>query len=114
METKICRNCNKEKKLSEFRTRPTGFTLNQCRQCENEMNKQRRLLKQKPQMFNVKTKSGKSVKASLKPIKGGRITTSPKTKKVLYFDGTVNRDNARVAFSAFANIPRTGISYQKV
>lgn len=113
-ETKVCRRCGEEKDLMAFRTRPTGFTLNQCRKCENEMNKERRSKKQKPQFLIVTTKRGKEIQASTTPIKGGRVTLSPNTEKVLYFNESVSRDDARLALSTYADVPRTGISFQKV
>ena len=113
-ETKKCTRCKKDKELDEFRLRPTGFRLNQCRECENEMNKERRLKKQKPQVLVVKTKRGQEVMCSVTPIEGGRKISSPETDKVLYFENTVSRDTARVAFAAYAGISRTGMSYEKV
>lgn len=98
-----------------FRARPNGFVLNQCKTCESEMGKTRRLGKEKTSpIINITTKSGKVVEASTKEIVNGRMTTSPNTNKVLYFEPNVSRDVARVAFSAYANIPRTGICYQPV
>jgi hypothetical protein len=119
VDKKVCKRCGVEKNIKMFRTRSFGFTLNQCRQCEGELNKERRLKKQttvveEPQVITITTKSGKTVEASLKPIEGGRMTTSPKTDKVLYFNTTVSRDAARLAFSTFAEIERTGINFQKV
>lgn len=114
METKICRRCEKEKELDKFRLRPTGFRLNQCRECENEMNKERRLKKKQPQIMKVTTKRGKEVMCSVTPIEGGKKISSPQTDKVLYFENTIDRDTARVAFAAYADITRTGMSYEKV
>jgi len=116
MKKKICRRCGDEKKLSAFRTRPSGFTLNQCRQCENEMGKERRLkkLNAEPTIITVTTKRGKMVEASVTPIEGGCMVTSPNTDKVLYFNSTIDRDTARVAFSAFAEVVRTGMKFQKL
>lgn len=114
METKICKRCGEEKPLSDFRTRPFGFTLNQCRKCESEMNKARRAKPVVTEVITITSKSGKVVTASTTPIPGGRMTTSPLTNKILYFEPTVTRDEARVAFSTFANIDRTGIKFEKV
>jgi hypothetical protein len=120
METKICTKCIRDLELDKFRTRPSGFTLNQCRECESAMGKARRdaakgnVTMAVSQFITVTTKSGKSVAASLTPISGGRMTTSPNTDKVLYFSPNTNRDTARVAFSAYANVSRTGITYKTV
>jgi NMD protein affecting ribosome stability and mRNA decay len=120
VEMKVCRRCERELELDKFRTRPSGFTLNQCRECESALGKARREAKKGnvtmvvSQNITVTTKSGKSVNASLTPIPNGRKASSPLTEKVLYFDSTVNRDTARVAFSAYANVSRTGITYQPV
>lgn len=114
MKTKTCLRCKTEKKMDEFRTRPNGFTLNQCKKCEAELGKERRMKKMKPQLLTITSKSGKTIEASTTPIKGGRITTSPNTNKVLYFNTNVSRDAARVAFSTFAKIVRTGIKFEMV
>lgn len=120
MEKKICTKCKRDLELEKFRTRPSGFTLNQCRECESAMGKARREAAKGnvtiavPQFITVTTKSGKSVAASLTPIAGGRMTTSPLTEKVLYFSPEINRDSARVAFSAYANVSRTGITYKTI
>lgn len=104
--------------MKEFRTRPNGFTLNQCRKCEAELGKSRRVIKTvgniEDEVLSIISKSGKTVLASIVPIVGGRMTTSPLTDKVLYFNPTVTRDEARVAFSTFAEIVRTGIKFEKV
>ena len=111
--TKICTRCKQEKPIEDFRKRPFGFILNQCKKCENEMNKERRVKKISTEVLII-TKSGREVKASTTPILGGRMTTSSKTDKVLYFDPMVNRDTARMAFSNFAGVERTGVNYQKI
>jgi len=116
---KECRRCHKTKPIDQFRKRPNGFTLNQCRECEGELGKLRRLAKQAtvPEVspiISITTKSGKVVQASTQPITGGRKATSPLTDKILYFDPTVNRDTARVAFSAYANVLRTGINFKTI
>ena len=118
-DEKECRRCHDVKPIEKFRSRPNGFTLNQCRDCESELGKIRRLAKQAtvPEVspiISITTKSGKVVQASTQPITGGRKATSPHTEKVLYFDPTVNRDTARIAFSAYANVLRTGVSYQSI
>lgn len=112
MEKKVCKRCGDDLELKMFRTRPNGFTLNQCRKCEGELAKERRLKKSEPKFISVTTKSGKLVEASINPIVGGRMASSPNSDKVLYFNPTVNRDTARVAFSAFANVQRTGIIFK--
>jgi hypothetical protein len=106
---KVCKRCGVVKGIEMFRTRPNGFTLNQCRKCEAELGKERRVKKIQPEVLSVTTKSGKEIEASLSPITGGRKATSPNTDKVLYFNPNVGRDAIRVAFSSFANVPRTGI-----
>ena len=65
-------------------------------------------------MITITSKSGKVIEASATPIKGGRITRSDNTNKVLYFGKNISRDAARIAFSTFANIERTGIKFEKV
>ena len=118
VEFKECRRCHIEKPIEDFRTRPSGFTLHQCRKCEGEMGKERRAKKVagdlEQEVLSIISKSGKTVLASIVPIVGGRITTSPLTDKVLYFNPTVTRDEARVAFSTFAGVTRTGIKFEKV
>ena len=112
---KICRRCGKSKDISMFRARPKGFILNQCRACESELGKVRRLAKVGVSPFvTITTKSGKAVEASTNLIAGGRMTTSPNTDKVLYFGSNIDRDTARVAFSAYANVSRTGITFKPV
>ena len=108
---KVCRKCDELKPIGEFRTRTSGFILNQCKDCEKELIKARRTKVVFPSLINITTKSGKVIVASIEVIPGGRITTSDKTEKVLYFDKSVNRDTARLAFSTYANIDRTGITY---
>jgi hypothetical protein len=115
---KKCTCCGETKPIGEFRTRPFGFTLNQCKKCEGAMNKARRLAKKAAVETNpivtITTKSGKVVEAYTKPIAGCKKATSPNTDKVLYFGSDVTRDTARVAFSTYANVVRTGITYQPV
>ena len=112
---KICRRCGNSKDISMFRARPKGFILNQCRACESDLGKARRLTRVGVSPFvSITTKSGRAVEASTNQIAGGRMTTSPNTDKVLYFGANIDRDTARIAFSAFANVPRTGITFQKV
>ena len=111
---KVCRKCGQLKPISEFRPRTSGFILNQCKDCEKELSKERRNKVVIPSVINITTKSGKVIVASIEVIPGGRITTSDKTEKVLYFDKNVNRDTARLAFSTYANIDRTGITYTAV
>ena len=106
---KVCRRCGETKPIEMFRARSFGFILNQCKSCEKELGKIRRESKN---VLSITTRSGKIVKASLKPIKGGRITTSHLSDKVLYFDSSINRDLARIAFSAYADVPRTGIQFK--
>ena len=113
-EKKVCRRCEIDKLIEEFRTRASGFVLNQCKSCENELSKLRRVKPLVPELVKVTTKSGKEIEASVKPILGGHKTISPNTDKVLYFAPEINRDMARVAFSSFANIPRTGIQFQSI
>lgn len=108
---KECRRCHKVKPIEDFRKRPFGFTLNQCKDCESEMNKLRAQAKKNvPQ--TITTKSGVVITAYLKPIKNCRVAASPNTDKVLYFEPEVSRDHARLALSTYANITRTGITYQ--
>ncbi len=45
LEEKECRRCHAVKKIEEFRTRPNGFTLNQCKECESELGTIRRVAK---------------------------------------------------------------------
>jgi len=112
---KTCRRCGKTLDISMFRARPHGFVLNQCRSCESELGKVRRLAKAGVSpLITVTTKSGVKVEASTNQIPGGRMTTSPNTDKVLYFGSDINRDTARMAFSAFANVTRTGITFKPV
>lgn len=114
-DEKVCRRCGDLKAIEEFRTRPSGFTLNQCRKCEGELGKIRRAAKTEVSpIITITTKSGVNIEASTKPIAGGRMTSSPLTDKVLYFSHDMNRDKARLAFSTYANIVRTGISFQHV
>jgi len=115
-EEKECRRCHVTKPIDQFRKRPHGFILNQCKDCEGELGKLRRLSKQsiESSFVSITTKSGKVVQASTQPINGGRKATSPLTEKVLYFDPTVNRDTARIAFSAYANVLRTGINFKSI
>ena len=112
-DEKVCRRCGKNKPIEEFRKRPSGFVLNQCKTCESELGAARRESKTIT-VISITTKSGKLVEASMKQIEGGRKTTSPNTDKVLYFNSDVDRDTARIAFSAYADVPRTGIQYQLV
>jgi len=112
-EEKICRRCGKLLPISMYRTRTSGFILNQCKNCESELNKNRRTSKTEVSaLIQVITKSGKIIEASTKPIIGGRMTKSPLTDKVLYFGQETNRDTARLAFSTFAEIERTGITFE--
>jgi hypothetical protein len=112
VKTKICTKCGGEKVESEFRTHKSGFVLNQCKECERAATKARRLAKATASeltLVTVVTKSGKEIEASTKPLAGGRKASSPLSDKVLYFASGVTRDTARIAFSAFANVPTTGI-----
>lgn len=117
---KECTRCHKVKKIEDFRTRPFGFTLNQCKECESEMNKERAAAKRAAKkeaeaaVVTITTKSGVVVQASTLPINGGRKAASPLSDKVLYFGPDVNRDKARLAYSVYANVVRTGITYQTV
>ena len=112
---KTCRRCGKSLDIEMFRLRPSGFRLNQCRGCESELGKVRRLAKVEVSPFvSITTKRGKTVEASMTAIAGGRMTTSPKSTKVLYFSSDVDRDTARLAFSTFANVERTGITYKTI
>lgn len=110
---KTCRRCGETKPIDKFRKRTSGFILNQCRKCEGELGRIRTKAKEN-KTVTITTKSGLVIQASLKPITGGRKASSPLTDKVLYFDSNVTRDSARVAFSTFANVVRTGITYQPV
>jgi hypothetical protein len=117
VKTKICTKCGGEKVESEFRTHKSGFVLNQCKECERAATKARRLAKastpapavEEVTVVTVKTKSGKLIEASTIPLAGGRKASSPNSDKVLYFASGVTRDTARIAFSAFAGVPTTGI-----
>ena len=116
IKTKVCTKCGGEKAEGEFRTHKSGFVLNQCKECEKAATKTRRLAKLaspvaevEVTVLTVTTKSGKVIEASTKPIAGGRKAFSANSDKVLYFASGVTRDTARVAFSAFANVPTTGI-----
>lgn len=111
--SKFCTKCGIEHKIENFRVHKSGFVLNQCKDCEKAATKARRTSAIAKavisEFFKVTTKSGKTIEASTAPIAGGRKATSPKTDKVLYFAPGVNRDTARIAFSAFASVPTTGI-----
>jgi len=115
---KVCKRCGRELDIENFRPRVSGFILNQCRDCEKELSTARRMAKKlaaaAPEIVKVTTKSGKIVEASINPILGGRKASSPNTEKVLYFPSDITRDTARVAFSVFADVPRTGIQYERV
>jgi len=113
-DEKECRKCHKVLPIENFRVRTSGFILNQCKGCESELGKVRRLTKVEVKPITITTKSGLVIEAYTKPITGGRMTTSPLTDKVLYFNQDTNRDKARLAFSTFANVVRTGISYQPI
>ena len=111
METKVkvCTKCGKELEIENFRVHKTGFILNQCKHCESEATRNRRKSKTVTEILSVTTKSGRVIEAFTKPISGGRRASSPNTEKVLFFKPGVARDQARIAFSAFANVPMTGI-----
>lgn len=115
IKTKMCTKCGGEKAEGEFRVHKSGFVLNQCKECEKAAATARRLAKKAvaevevPATLTITTKSGKTIEASTTPIAGGRKATSVKSDKVLYFAPGVNRDTARIAFSAFAKVPTTGI-----
>ena len=116
IKTKVCTKCGKELTEDQFRVHKSGFVLNQCKECEKAAATARRLAKKAtatvvevPETLTITTKSGKKIEASTKPIAGGRKATSVKTDKVLYFAPGVSRDTARIAFSAFAEVPTTGI-----
>lgn len=112
---KVCTRCGVEKTIENFRVHKKGFVLNQCKDCEKAATKARRILKSVTKnadevtLINVTTKSGKVIEASTKQIEGGRKATSDNTDKVLYFAPGVSRDTARIAFSAFAGVPTTGV-----
>jgi len=40
-QSKVCTVCGTNKPIDDFRTHKSGFNLNQCRQCEREMAKNR-------------------------------------------------------------------------
>jgi hypothetical protein len=113
VKAKVCTKCGVEKEIESFRVHKKGFVLNQCKDCEKAATKARRILKAvtsgEVTLINVTTKSGKVIEASTKPIDGGRKATSDNTDKVLYFAPGVSRDTARIAFSAFAGVPTTGV-----
>lgn len=110
---KECRKCHIVLPIENFRVRTSGFILNQCRGCESELGKARRVSKTEVSpIISITTKSGLIIEACLKPIIGGRMTTSPLSDKVLYFNPDTNRDKARLAYSTYAGVVRTGISYQ--
>ena len=113
VKSKFCTKCKIEHKIENFRVHKSGFVLNQCKDCEKAATKARRTSAIAKvvisEILKVTTKSGKTIEASTAPIAGGRKATSPNTDKVLYFAPGVNRDTARIAFSAFANVPTTGI-----
>ena len=106
--TKVCTKCGTEQPIENFRVHKTGFRLNQCKECEREASKAR--AKKSTKTFEVKTSAGVAYKASLSSIPGGRKVTSPNTDKVLYLEGSVNRDTARNLFANWAKVPYTGIS----
>lgn len=114
VKEKECRRCHKVKPIEDFRKRSFGFILNQCKECESEMNKSRAAAKKAATspIISITTKSGIVVQASTLPIAGGRKAASPLSDKVLYFAPDVNRDKARLAYSVYANVVRTGITYQ--
>jgi hypothetical protein len=113
VKAKVCTKCGKELEIENFRLHKSGFVLNQCKECEKEATKARRLAKASTPapvtVVTVVTKSGKEIEASTKPLAGGRKASSPLSNKVLYFASGVTRDTARIAFSAFAGVPTTGI-----
>lgn len=113
-KSKVCRRCETEKKIKEFRVRTSGFILNQCKECESELGRIRRAKKTTPEVLVITTKRGKEIEASLNEIVGGNVASSPLTDKVLYFGSDVNRDTARVALSTYAEVSRTGIKFEKV
>lgn len=107
-EKKVCNRCGKELPLSEFRTHgPSGYVLNQCKECERKAATARR--QKKTGVFEVKTKSGVAYQASLTSVPGSRRVSSPRTDKVLFVLGA-NRDQARSVFANYANVPYTGIN----
>lgn len=40
---KVCTECGINKPINDFRTHKNGFILNQCRQCERDMSKKKRI-----------------------------------------------------------------------
>jgi hypothetical protein len=118
-ESKICTKCGTDKPIADFRTHKSGFILNQCRQCEKDIAKQRIVNKSVKKnaetvssLITITTKKGKVFEASLTPIKGGRKASV--ADKVLYFKEGTTRDEARAGFSVYYSVPQTGISSEIV
>jgi hypothetical protein len=104
---KTCNKCNTPKEEKEFRLHKSGYLLGQCKECERKANTARRNKKMQ-KVIEVITKNGRKFTASIKPIDGARRASHEESTTVLFFDG-LSRDEARCAFSNYADVPMTGI-----
>lgn len=112
---KVCKVCNTEKPIADFRLHKSGYRLGKCYECEKASWKTRTkkvkdITEAASTLFPVTTKAGQTFNVSTVPIPGGRKVVSPATDKVIYTTPEVTRDQARSIFQVYADVPRAGIS----
>lgn len=109
-KTKKCTKCGRELPVENFRThKPTGFVLNQCKDCEREASRNRAKSNKNTGTTTVEVK-GVNYTVSNSPIPGGRKLSSPNTDQVVYVAKGIGRDLARAIFVKVARVPYTGVS----
>jgi hypothetical protein len=114
--TKTCNRCPEgtgPQPIANFRIHKSGYVLGQCKACEREASKSRRVTKGTPSTFEVSTPSGKTFKASLTPVTGSRKVTHEGTTKVIYVLGA-SRDEVRSVFAKYANVSRNRVKSSQV
>jgi len=111
--SKVCKSCDTEKPIEDFRLHKSGYRLGKCYVCEKLSWKIKRRHSE-PVTLSITTKSGNVFVGSTVPINGGKKITSSYSDKVLYVSPSITRDQSRSMFEVYGNVKRNQISVKLV
>jgi hypothetical protein len=111
--SKVCKSCNTELPIENYRLHKSGYRLGKCYECEKKFWKIRRKHSE-PVTLSITTKSGNVFVGSTVPINGGKKITSSFSDKVMYVSPSITRDQARSMFEIYGDVKRNQISVKSV
>jgi hypothetical protein len=114
--SKVCKSCDTEKPIEDFRLHKSGYRLGKCYVCE-KLSWKSRTIKQitfPGIIIPMISKSGEEFDMYTYPVTGTKKVSSKVTEKVLYVPTNISRDVARSLFQKYANVPRNTVSVTSI